>query len=215
MNNDEFQTFIYDEKRMKSNDKRQNNVKTKKVQNDQKRPDRSALLKFLQNVTHQRIIYKRKIFKQAFSNNLSSIYVSQSGGLLALKKLRQILLSPQINLFIIFLIMIDWLIGVIELTSDLAEEKFKAFEKVEDVAEYVSITILCLFLIEIFLKMFLISKMFFTSFLEIFDAIIVIVSFVFECIFLTKKDYSGIGTILLLFRYLLIMFCIIYFNQLT
>jgi hypothetical protein len=198
MNNDnENGTFIQNEKQLKSKDKRNYISKAKKMRNES---DRSALLKFLlQNEPqHQRIIYKRKIFKQAFSNTLSSIYVK--GELLALNKLRQILLSPQMNLFIIFLIMLDWFMGVIELTSDLAEEKYKSLEKVEDVAEYISLTILCLFLIEILLRVFLMPKIFFTSFLEIFDATIVTISFVFECIFLTTKDYSGIGTILLLFR---------------
>lgn len=204
MNNDENSAFIQNEKHLKSNNnKKITIIKPKRARNEiaQRRPNRSALMKFLQNVPHQRIIYKRKIFKQAFSNTLTSIYANQSGGLLAFNKLRKILLSPQMNLFIIFLIMVDWLLGVIELTSDLAEEKYKAFEKAEDVAEYISITILCVFLIEIILKIFLLPKMFFTSVLEIFDAIIVITSFVFECIFLTIKDYSGIGTILLLFRY--------------
>ena len=64
MNNDENSAFIQNEKHLKSdNNKKITTIKSKRVRNDivQRKPNRSALMKFLQNVPHQRIIYKRKI----------------------------------------------------------------------------------------------------------------------------------------------------------
>ena len=151
------------------------------------------------NEPYRKIIYKRKFLSMAFTNDLDKLYDTKMS---KIEKLRHVLLSSQMNLIIILLILADLLIGVLELLSDLAEERYKVLELFEDFAELISITIISIFLLEILLKIFFLPKIFFRSCLEMFDFVIVTASLVLECIFLMKKDYSGIGTILTIFRFI-------------
>ncbi len=149
--------------------------------------------------TYHKIIFKRKFFNMAFTNDLEKLYDTKMN---KIEKLRACLLSSQMNLIIIVLILADLLIGVLELLSDLAEERYNWLTVFEEFAELISITIISIFLLEILLKIFFLPRIFFRSCLEMFDFLIVTASLILECIFLMKHDYSGISSILTIFRYI-------------
>lgn len=175
----------------------------KSAENKQKKSENqeSPLRKFLRNGPYNEQTFKidkTKAFKAAFSHDL--VYDSQSS---FVDKLRNFLLCPQLNLIIIVLIIIDWSLAVIEMITDLIEDKSDFILFLEQAIIYLSISILSIFLIEILCKIVLVPKLYLQSKLEIFDALIVFVSFGLELFFLINKhDFHGIASLMTIFRYI-------------
>jgi hypothetical protein len=114
-------------------------------------------------------------------------------------KIRRILLSPQLNLMIIFLIILDWVIAVIETVIEMFDNKSNFLMGFE----FFSLGLLSVFIIEILLKILLIPGVFFRSKLELFDAFIVISSYSLEIMLITKQlEINEIGKVLTIFRYM-------------
>lgn len=140
---------------------------------------------------------KARLIRHAFSANLDPIY---DGSLL--EKIRFLLRSPQLNLIIIFLIVLDCIFAVAELIIYFVQDKHRRSAlALEEFIEYLSLAIASLFLIEILFKIIFTPKTFFRSKMEIFDSLIVITSFILEILFILKKhEFPGIGAILTIFR---------------
>nr|KAG5686586.1 hypothetical protein BaRGS_005157 [Batillaria attramentaria] len=102
---------------------------------------------------------------------------------------------------IIVLVVFDILLVLSELLFDLEIVRLEGShqETVPEVLHYCSIFILSLFLIEIGLRIFVMRLSFFTHKLELFDAIVVIVSFVLDVVFRNRQDAaSGVGLLVIL-----------------
>jgi hypothetical protein len=138
------------------------------------------------------------VLKLTFKHSLDVIYRKDVS---KIDKLRHVLQSSHLDLFIIILVILDCFSVMFELMADLKENKSKAWLLAEDCIEYLGITILCLFLVEIILKIVLIPRIFFRSKLEIFDAIVVVMSLVLEITFsIIELDYNGIGAVITILR---------------
>jgi hypothetical protein len=164
--------------------------------------NRAALTRFLdhEDYTYENFkVNKADIFKKAFTQQLTVVYDKNAS---QVEKLREVLLSPQLNLIIIILIVVDWIFAVIELFTDLISEKTSSVLAFEQTVTYLSIAIIAFFLMEVVLKIFVATRYFFSSKLEIFDGLIVIISFCLEIFFAIKKqDFEGVGSILTIFRF--------------
>nr|KAG5685734.1 hypothetical protein BaRGS_015056 [Batillaria attramentaria] len=102
---------------------------------------------------------------------------------------------------IIVLVVFDILLVLSELLFDLEIVRLEGShqETVPEVLHYCSIFILSLFLIEIGLRIFVMRLSFFTHKLELFDAVVVIVSFVLDVVFRNRQDAaSGVGLLVIL-----------------
>lgn len=144
-------------------------------------------------------IDKMEAFNLTFSKDLDIIYDESAS---KIEKIKGILLSPQLNFVIIILIILDWIIAVLELLTDLFKDKPQFLNYFEEFAKYFSIGMLSLFIFEIILKILLLPGIFFRSKLELFDAFIVVTSFILEIVLVIKRyDFSGVVSVLTIFRY--------------
>lgn len=157
----------------------------------------SAMVEFINNgpyTTKNYKIDKMRVLRSAFAKDVSIIYDENAS---RLDKIRSILLSQQWNLIIILLIILDWMVAVCALLVDIYEEH----TTFEELAKFFSIGLLSFFILEIFLKAVLLPGVFFRSKLELFDMFIVLVSFTFEAIMITKNlDFAGVSSILTMLR---------------
>jgi hypothetical protein len=141
-------------------------------------------------------IDKVQVLKSAFAKDLDIIYDAKAS---SIDKIRRILLSPQFNLIIILLILLDWIIAVCALLSDLFDDDRKT--QFEEFAKFFSIGLLSLFILEVLLKIILLPGIFFRSKLELFDAFIVLTSFAFETVLILKNiEFHGVSSVLTMFR---------------
>ena len=147
--------------------------------------------------TSENPLDKAKLIRRAFSANLDPI---NDGSLL--EKIRFLLRSPQLNIIIIFLIILDCIFAVAELIIYFVQHKHRRSAlALEEFIEYLSLAVASLFLIEIILKIIFTPRTFFRSKMEIFDGLVVTTSFILEILFILKKhDFPGIGAILTIFR---------------
>ncbi|XP_013413952.1 voltage-gated hydrogen channel 1 [Lingula anatina] len=118
------------------------------------------------------------------------------------QKLRHILHTNKFQIGVICLVILDCLLVIAELLIDL--EVFEIGEAKDElgpakVLHYMSITILSIFLIEIFTKIFAMGLDYFKNKLEVFDGIVVVVSFVLDVVFANQEGaYGGIGLLIVL-----------------
>nr|AMK01488.1 proton channel [Nicoletia phytophila] len=113
------------------------------------------------------------------------------------ERLRKLLHSHKFQISVITLVIIDCLLVITELLIDL--EMHEEESLAQHVLHYCSITILSIFIVEIFLKLYAFRQEFFKHRLEVFDAIIVIVSFALDIAFRNSRDaLSGVGLIIIL-----------------
>ncbi|KAK7460782.1 hypothetical protein BaRGS_00038803 [Batillaria attramentaria] len=123
------------------------------------------------------------------------------GPLTVRQRLDAIIHSHKFQVGIIVLVVFDILLVLSELLFDLEIVRLEGShqETVPEVLHYCSIFILSLFLIEIGLRIFVMRLSFFTHKLELFDAIVVIVSFVLDVVFRNRQDAaSGVGLLVIL-----------------
>jgi len=115
-------------------------------------------------------------------------------------RLKYIFDSNKFQIVIVCLVIVDCLLVVTELLLDLEVFPKEASHSVAPhVLHYMSIGILGLFLIEILTRFAVFRLEFFKHKLEVFDAVIVIVSFILDIIYRNKEGpESGIGLLIVL-----------------
>ncbi len=97
------------------------------------------------------------------------------------EKMRKYLRSTFVHVLVIVLVLFDSFCVAIELITDVEILKEKGdFKLVENIFKYLGFSILSVFVVEIILKIIFLFNEFIKSKLEIFDAVIVIVSFIVE-----------------------------------
>ena len=95
------------------------------------------------------------------------------------QKMKKILTSHYLHFVIIILVLLDSLCVTVELIMSFEKnEENHALVLVEHIFKYLGLSILSLFLFELCLKIIFINKDLLKSKLEIFDAIIIVVSFI-------------------------------------
>ena len=103
---------------------------------------------------------------------------------------------------VVVLIVLDSLFVTIELilNAEYCEKKDETLKTVGEIFKYMGLTILSLFMVELILKIVFLNKEILKSKLEIFDALVVLVSFGFEMVFLKDDELEAIGQLTSIFR---------------
>lgn len=113
--------------------------------------------------------------------------------------LRKLFSSHRFQVVIICLVVLDALLVLAELILDLKIIQSDENDYAVEVFHYMSFAILGFFIIEVFLKIFVYRLEFFYHKFEILDAIVVVVSFVLDLVFLFKKhQFEALGLLILL-----------------
>ncbi|BFZ04423.1 hypothetical protein BsWGS_07462 [Bradybaena similaris] len=126
--------------------------------------------------------------------------ITELGKLPLRQRLDRIIHSNTFMAVIIVLVITDSLVVITELLFDLeivhlgAEHDF-----VPKIFHYLSVAILSVFLVEISIRLYVMRLVFFKHKLEIFDAAIVIISFILDIVFRNSEDASvGMGLLIVL-----------------
>lgn len=108
------------------------------------------------------------------------------------EKLKLILRSNLFHIIVIVLVIIDVICVAVELTLLIEHGKSKHddMDTVEKVFKYISLSILSIFMIEITIKILVLRKEILKSIAEIFDILVVVVSFVLDIVFIFHHDTS-------------------------
>ncbi|XP_004709636.2 voltage-gated hydrogen channel 1 [Echinops telfairi] len=113
--------------------------------------------------------------------------------------LRKLFSSHRFQVVIICLVILDALLVLAELILDLNIIQPDKNNYAIKVLHFMSIAILTLFMVEIFFKIFVFRLEFFHHKFEILDAIVVVVSFVFDIVLLFREhEFEALGLLILL-----------------
>ena len=114
-------------------------------------------------------------------------------------RLQHVISTNKFQIAIVCLVIFDCLLVITELLMDLHVFKMHHASPVAEILHYMSIGILSLFIIEITLKIYVMRQEFFKHRMEVFDAIIVIVTFALD-VALAKEEglLSAIGLLIVL-----------------
>lgn len=105
------------------------------------------------------------------------------------QKMKKILTSHHVHMAVIALVLLDSICVTIELVGSFNDIQSESVELLELVVKYIGLSILSIFMFELILKIIFINKDILKSKFEIFDAVIVVISFTVELVFIQHKDY--------------------------
>lgn len=115
------------------------------------------------------------------------------------EQLCEILHSRRAQYVIITLVVVDMIIVIAELLIDLKAVEVHHESHAPHILHYISIAILSIFMIELFVKIYAMGLTFFKHKMEVFDGIVVTVSFALDIAFSGKEGaVDGLGLIVLL-----------------
>lgn len=105
-------------------------------------------------------------------------------------KVRLVLLSHKFHLILIFLVVLDCVFVIAQLVIDIINKDLDnhSLHIIEEIAEIGSVIVLSLFIISIILHLIFVPHVILKSKLEMFDALIVIISFALEIVSILQKD---------------------------
>ncbi|CAJ0923791.1 unnamed protein product [Ranitomeya imitator] len=108
-------------------------------------------------------------------------------------------ISLFLQILIVCLVILDALFVLIEVLLDLELLEEKVNKVVPEIFHYLSVSVLSFFLLEIAGKLYAFRLEFFHHKFEVFDAVIVIISFIIDVVYLTREDFfSAVGLLILL-----------------
>ncbi|XP_048198925.1 voltage-gated hydrogen channel 1 [Perognathus longimembris pacificus] len=114
-------------------------------------------------------------------------------------RLRKLFSLHRFQVFIICLVILDALLVLAQLILDLKIIQLDKNKYAVQVFHYMSIAILFIFVVEVFLKIFVFRLEFFHHKFEILDAIVVVVSFVLDIVFVFREhEFEALGLLILL-----------------
>lgn len=119
------------------------------------------------------------------------------------ERLMYILHTNKFNIIVVALVILDSLLVIAELLLDMniieVSDHRGGAELAPKILHYSSLAILSVFIVEIFVKLYAYRLSFFRHKMEVFDAVIVIVSFILDIIFRNKEGpESGAGLLVIL-----------------
>uniref|UniRef100_A0A8C5N420 Voltage-gated hydrogen channel 1 n=1 Tax=Leptobrachium leishanense TaxID=445787 RepID=A0A8C5N420_9ANUR len=113
--------------------------------------------------------------------------------------LKWLLSSHKFQITVVCLVILDALFVLIEVLLDLELLEEKVDHIVPEIFHYLSISVLSIFLVEIVAKLYAFRLEFFHHKFEVFDAVIVIISFIIDIIYISREDiFSAVGLLILL-----------------
>lgn len=113
------------------------------------------------------------------------------------EKLNEILHSQTTQYVIVGMVVVDIIIVIAELVLDLSAASDHHANSAAHVLHYISIAILSIFLIELLLKIYVMGLTFFKHKMEVFDGIVIIVSFALDVAFSNDGALDGVSLIVL------------------
>ncbi|XP_056392064.1 voltage-gated hydrogen channel 1 [Hyla sarda] len=103
------------------------------------------------------------------------------------------------QIVIVCLVILDALFVLIEILLDLELLAEKVDHIIPEIFHYLSISVLSFFLVELVGKLYAFRLEFFHHKFEVFDAVIVIISFIIDVVYITREDvFSAVGLLILL-----------------
>lgn len=113
--------------------------------------------------------------------------------------LKHLLHTNKFQIGVVILVIFDCIIVITELMIDLRAFELHEESVVPHIFHYISIAVLSIFLVEIVVKVYAFRLDFFRHKLEVFDALVVIVSFALDLAFSSGEGLvNGIGLIIIL-----------------
>ncbi|XP_040272025.1 voltage-gated hydrogen channel 1-like [Bufo bufo] len=107
--------------------------------------------------------------------------------------------SHKFQIVIVCLVILDALFVLIEVLLDLELLHDKVDHIVPEIFHYLSVSVLSFFLLEIVGKLYAFRLEFFHHKFEVFDAVIVIISFIIDVVYITREDiFNAVGLLILL-----------------
>lgn len=113
--------------------------------------------------------------------------------------MKRLFSSERFQIAVVCLVVLDALFVLCELLIDLAIIKADEHRVAPQVFHYLSLALLTFFMVELLLKLFAYRLEFFKHKFEVFDGIVVVVSFVLDIVYISKEDaFDGMGFLILL-----------------
>ncbi|XP_064612741.1 voltage-gated hydrogen channel 1-like isoform X2 [Liolophura sinensis] len=115
------------------------------------------------------------------------------------EKTRYILQTTKFQIAVILLVILDCLFVICELLLDLRVFTLEEGHVAPEVFHYFSLSILAIFMVEIAVRLYVLRLEFLKHKLEVFDAIVVVVSFILDIVFRNSQGpESGVGLLVVL-----------------
>ncbi|KAG9487754.1 voltage-gated hydrogen channel 1 [Eleutherodactylus coqui] len=103
------------------------------------------------------------------------------------------------QIVIVCLVILDALFVLIEILLDLELLAHQINHIIPEIFHYLSVSVLSFFLLEIVGKLYAFRLEFFHHKFEVFDAVIVIISFIIDVVYITRADFfNAVGLLILL-----------------
>ncbi|MGH0123610.1 UNVERIFIED_CONTAM: hypothetical protein FKN15_050212 [Acipenser sinensis] len=113
--------------------------------------------------------------------------------------LRKLFSSHKFQVSVVCLVILDAVFVLCELLLDLAIIKQDDHKIPSQVFHYLSLALLTFFMVELFGKLFAYRLEFFHHKFEVFDGVVVIVSFILDIVYISHEDaFDGVGLLILL-----------------
>lgn len=151
---------------------------------------RNSIEMFLNNFPKTESEFREREFRSTIADIMNS-NIGLNSEMTKAEKIRKILDSHKFNFFQIILVVIDVICVVIQVVLDIIMKEHHdhhALHIAEEVVEIISAITLFTFILIAFVKIIFMPKKFFKSKLEVFDTVIVLISFSLEIVSIVKKD---------------------------
>ncbi|MCJ8742733.1 hypothetical protein PDJAM_G00085710 [Pangasius djambal] len=113
--------------------------------------------------------------------------------------LRSLFSSEKFQIAVVCLVILDALFVLCELLLDLSIIEVDQHHIAPQVFHYLSLALLTFFMVELGFKLYAYRLEFFHHKFEVFDAIVVIVSFILDIVYISKENaFDGMGLLILL-----------------
>lgn len=113
--------------------------------------------------------------------------------------LRNLFSSDKFQIAVVILVILDAVFVLCELLIDLSIIKADAGKIAPQVFHYLSLVLLTFFMVELAGKLYAYRLEFFHHKFEVFDAVVVVVSFVLDIVYVSSEDaFDGMGLLILL-----------------
>ncbi|NP_001088875.1 voltage-gated hydrogen channel 1 isoform X1 [Xenopus laevis] len=113
--------------------------------------------------------------------------------------LKWLLSSHKFQIVIICLVILDALFVLVEVLLDLELLAEKVDHIIPEIFHYLSISVLTFFILEIAGKLYAFRLEFFHHKFEVFDAAIVVISFIIDIVYISREDiFNAVGLLILL-----------------
>ncbi|KAL0978196.1 hypothetical protein UPYG_G00167350 [Umbra pygmaea] len=113
--------------------------------------------------------------------------------------LKKLYASERFQVAVVCLVILDAVFVLIELLIDLSIIKLEHGHVLPQVFHYLSLSLLSFFILELAGKLFAFRLEFFHHKFEVFDGVVVIVSFILDIVYITSEDaFDAVGLLILL-----------------